>query len=66
MRPLSILFVVGLAILAAGCADPLEQRSGGEVQSQLQRGVTGQGKIVPEEREPGDPASEHAVPQTHP
>ena len=53
-------------LMAGGCADPIEQRSGTEVQSQLQRGVTGQGQIGPEQREPGDPAAEHAVPQTHP
>jgi hypothetical protein len=28
--------------------------------------VTGQGQLGPEQREPGDPAGEHAVPQTHP
>ena len=53
-------------LIAGGCADPIEQRSGTEVQSQLQRGVTGQGQIGPEQREPGDPAGEHGVPQTHP
>jgi hypothetical protein len=66
MRPWSILLAIGCAVLACGCADPLEQRSGQEVQSQLQRGVSGQGQIVPEQREPGDPAAEHGVPQTHP
>lgn len=66
MRPLSILITIGCMLMAGGCADPLEQRSGTEVQSQLQRGVTGQGQIGPEQREPGDPATEHAVPQTHP
>jgi len=66
MRPLSILITIGCMLIAGGCADPLEQRSGTEVQSQLQRGVTGQGQIGPEQREPGDPAAEHAVPQTHP
>jgi len=66
MRPLSILLAIAGAALTGGCADPLEQRSGQEVQSQLQRGITGQGQIVPEQREPGDPAGEHAVPQTHP
>jgi hypothetical protein len=32
----------------------------------LERGVTGQGQIGTEQREPGDPANEHGVPQTHP
>ena len=66
MRPSSILITIGCMLMAGGCADPIEQRSGTEVQSQLQRGVTGQGQIGPEQREPGDPAAEHAVPQTHP
>jgi hypothetical protein len=65
MRPLSILIAIG-CMLIAGCADPLEQRSGNEVQSQLQKGVTGQGQIGVEQREAGDPAGEHGVPQTHP
>ncbi|HWY51021.1 MAG TPA: hypothetical protein VNW72_06015 [Chthoniobacterales bacterium] len=65
MRPRSILLLIACSAFA-GCADPLEQRSGGEVQSQLERGISGQGQIVPEQREPGDPAGEHAVPQTHP
>jgi len=66
MRPLSILIAIGCMLIAGGCADPLEQQSGQEVQSRLQRGLTGQGQIVPEQRDPGDPAAEHGVPQTHP
>jgi hypothetical protein len=53
-------------LIAGGCADPLEQRSTQEVQAQLERGVTGQGTLVPFERSPEDPAGEHSVPQTHP
>jgi hypothetical protein len=63
---LSILIAVGSVWMFYGCADPLEKRTGDEVGSQLQRGLTGQGQIVPQEREPGDPAGEHGVPQTHP
>lgn len=66
MRPLSILIAIGSMLIAGGCADPLERRTGDEVGSQLQRGLTGQGEIVPQQREPGDPAGEHSVPQTHP
>jgi hypothetical protein len=66
MKPLTILLAVTMAILSGGCADPLEQRSGEEVGQQLQRGVTGQGRLGPEERPAGDPAAEHDVPQTHP
>ena len=60
-----ILLVIA-CLAVAGCADPLEQRSTEEVGSQLQRGVTGQGTIGPIDREAGDPAGEHGVPQTHP
>ena len=64
MKPLPI--ICACALVVGGCADPLEQRTTEEVGNQLQRGVTGQGAIGPEERDPGDPAGEHAVPQTHP
>jgi hypothetical protein len=65
MKPISIL--VALAWLAAGgCADPLEQRSTGELQGQLERGVTGQGTLGPIDRPESDPAAQHSVPQTHP
>jgi hypothetical protein len=66
MKRLSILFSIAITLFASGCTDPLEQRKTSEVQDQLQRGVTGQGTIGPEERAPGDPAGEHGVPQTHP
>ena len=66
MRPFSILCAISGVLLLASCADPLEQRSGDEVGSQLQRGITGGGTIGPEQREAGDPAAEHGVPQTHP
>ena len=64
MKALSLL--CALTLMVGACADPLEQRSTEEVGSQLQRGVTGQGRIGPEERAPDDPAGEHGVPQTHP
>jgi hypothetical protein len=66
MRPVSILIAVAFASFAIGCADPLEQRTGQEMQSQFQRGITGQGELGPEQRDAGDPAGEHSVPQTHP
>jgi hypothetical protein len=66
MKRLSIFFSIASALLVGGCADPLEKRSSGEVQNQLERGVTGQGTLGPQAREPGDPANEHGVPQTHP
>ncbi|MGH8102598.1 MAG: hypothetical protein ACREIW_14985 [Chthoniobacterales bacterium] len=66
MKRLSILFVIGWALLAFGCADPLEQRKSSEVQQQWERGLGGGGKIGPIQRAPDDPAGEHAVPQDHP
>jgi hypothetical protein len=65
MRPVSIALAIALLALS-GCADPLEQRAGQEVQEQFGRGVTGQGTLGPMERGPDDPAAEHSVPQTHP
>jgi hypothetical protein len=65
MRPLSIPLVIAWLALG-GCADPLEQRTGQEVQEQLGRGISGQGTLGPIERAPDDPAAEHSVPQTHP
>jgi hypothetical protein len=65
MKALSI--PLGIALLAlSGCADPIEQRSGQEVQEQFGRGITGQGTLGPMEREADDPAAAHSVPQTHP
>jgi hypothetical protein len=65
MKPLSIPLAIALLALS-GCADPLEQRSGQEMQEQFGRGITGQGSLGPMERAPDDPAGEHGVPQTHP
>jgi len=65
MRPVSIALAIAWLALG-GCADPLEQRTGGEVQQQFERGVTGQGTLGPMQRAPDDPAAEHSVPQTHP
>ena len=45
----------------AGCADPLEERSSNEVGAQLERGITGQGRIGPIERPEDDPAAKHSV-----
>lgn len=66
MKRISIVFALASALLLGACADPLEKRTSGEVEGQLQRGATGQGQIGPEQRAPGDPANEHAVPQDHP
>ena len=65
MKPLSIPLAIAMLALN-GCADPVEQRTGQEVQEQFGRGITGQGSLGPMERAPDDPAAEHSVPQTHP
>ncbi|HXO93235.1 MAG TPA: hypothetical protein VN825_03815 [Candidatus Acidoferrum sp.] len=65
MRPVSIALAI-LWLALSGCADPLEQRTGQELQEQFGRGITGQGTLGPLERAPDDPAAEHSVPQTHP
>ena len=65
MKRMSILIAIA-CLAVAGCADPLEQRSGQEVQQQFGRGITGQGTVGPMDRAPDDPAAEHGVPQTHP
>ena len=66
MKLLSIVSSLALLLFAAGCTDPLEQRTTDEVGSQLQRGLTGQGQLGPIDRPPGDPAGENAGPQAHP
>jgi hypothetical protein len=66
MRPLSILVLLGCALMAGSCADPMEQRSASEVGDQLKSGVTGQGKLGPIDRPADDRADEHGIPQTHP
>jgi len=65
MKPWPVLMAIA-CLAVAGCADPLEKHTGDEVSSQLERGVTGGGQLGPEEREAGDPAGQHSVPQTHP
>ena len=65
MKRLSIL--IAFAVLAGGCADPLEQRNGEEVGAHLRtrrhrpghdRPGTAAGRTIP--------PREHDVPQTHP
>jgi hypothetical protein len=41
MRPLAILLAM-TSLALSGCSDPLEQRSGQEMQDQFGRGITGQ------------------------
>ncbi len=66
MKVLSVLCAIGIALIVAGCTDPLEERSADEVGAQFQRGITGQGTLGPINRPPDDPAGQHGVPETHP
>jgi hypothetical protein len=66
MKRVSLPLAIAIALIGSGCADPLERQTTQEVGSQLQRGVTGQGMIGPEEHSSDDPAVEHGVPETHP
>ena len=66
MKLLSIVSSVAVVLVAAGCADPMEERTTDEVSQQLQRGITGQGKLGPIQRPTNDPAAQHAVPEDHP
>jgi hypothetical protein len=66
MKLLSIVSLLAVVVLASGCADPMEERTTDEVGAQLQRGITGQGRIGPIQRPSDDPAAEHGVPQDHP
>jgi hypothetical protein len=49
MKPLSTLCAIALALVASGCADPLEQRTTEEVKGQFQRGISGEGRFTPNE-----------------
>ncbi|MFL6514123.1 MAG: hypothetical protein ACJ8M1_03790 [Chthoniobacterales bacterium] len=66
MKLLSIVSLLAVIFLAAGCADPMEERTTDEVGAQLQRGIRGQGTIGPIQRAEDDPAGEHGVPTNHP
>ena len=66
MKLLSIVSSAAVVLLVVGCADPLEERTTDEVGQQLQRGITGQGRLGPIQRPAGDPAAQHAVPEDHP
>jgi hypothetical protein len=61
MKLLSIVSLAAVMWFAAGCADPLEERTTNEVGAQLERGITGQGRIGPVQRAEDDPAAKHSV-----
>ena len=61
MKRLSTVALLALVVLAS-CADPMEERTGNEVGEQLQRGITGQGRLGPIDRPSDDPANQHSIP----
>jgi len=65
---MSILIAAACALITGGCADPLEQRSTEEVGSQLKRGISGQGQLVPNEstNNPTGAASASETPPDYP
>jgi hypothetical protein len=50
LKALSTAFCLASAILAAGCADPLEKPVGQEAGEKFQRGITGHGTLGPIDR----------------
>jgi hypothetical protein len=50
LKALSIAFLVAIAILLAGCADPLEKPLMQEAGEKFQRGITGNGTLGPMDR----------------
>ncbi|HWM25870.1 MAG TPA: hypothetical protein VNP98_13700 [Chthoniobacterales bacterium] len=55
MKALSAAFCIASAILAAGCADPLEKPIGEEAGEKFKRGITGGGTLVPIDDPSHDP-----------
>lgn len=50
LKAFSIAFCIASAVLAGGCADPIEKPIGDEVQEKFKRGITGQGQLGPIDR----------------
>jgi hypothetical protein len=54
LKALSAAFCIASAMLAVGCADPLEKPVTQEAGEKFQRGITGHGELGPMDR-PDDP-----------
>lgn len=65
LKAFSIAFCLASAILAAGCADPLEKPVVQEAGEKFQRGITGHGTLGPIDRSL-DPDVKPPEPSTHP
>jgi hypothetical protein len=59
LKALSLAFAI--AVLLAGCADPLEKPMVQEVPEKFQRGFTGQGTLGPMDR-----TNDPTIKETHP
>ena len=69
MKPISILFAAVYALILGGCADPLEQTTVQDVQQHFERGVSGQGHLVPNDsanNPPGRPSASETPPEYPP
>jgi hypothetical protein len=64
LKALSAAICIASAILAAGCADPLEKPLTQEAGEKFQRGITGHGSLVPDpsndpNAKPPEPGPQH-------
>jgi len=65
LKALSTAFCLASAILAAGCADPLEKPVAREAGEKFQRGITGHGTLGPIDRS-NDPTVKPSESDSHP
>jgi hypothetical protein len=65
MKPISILFATVCGLILGGCADPLEQTTVQDVEGHFQRGVSGQGHLVPNDS-PNDQIGRPSASETPP
>ncbi len=63
MKPLSFLCAMAFALLAGGCADPLEQTTPEQVKGQFERGISGQGRLTPTSNPTSVPAASETPPE---
>jgi hypothetical protein len=65
LKALSAAFCIASAILAAGCADPLEKPMAQEAGEKFKRGITGGGTLVPIDPA-NSPDAKPLEPDSHP
>ena len=65
MKRLLIMCAIATALILAGCADPLEQTTPEDVKNQIQRGVSGEGRLI-ESESTNNPTGVSAASQGHP